>query len=645
MSELREEETVSLFKADKRLLKIFSILLVCITALKLIFAIRLDLYSDEIFYWLESTLPALAYSDLPFVTAQLAGLGTRVLGDTPLGVRFSFLALGTSIPILVFWVTYPLKNVDHALKSAILCLCLPLAGFLGLLAVPDVPIVFLGLLSFGLFERALRVDAWRYWIACGLIVAIGLSTHYRFFLYPISAIFVLLYYQPIRKFWRCKKLWLCIGISSVGLMPIILFNIENNFQSISFYLISRHPWDFQSDGLFHVPTQAAIATPFLYLAVLTAIYTLLKNIKKRERSTILILSFSLPHLLIFLLLAPWSDSTSTTVHWPLSGYLPLLIELPLILEKFKISLAKRLSMRRATQLVLLIPGIGFIGTVSAILLIGSQSLQNELQPLIGRGLLSTKMAGWNDFSLTTSTILKESFPDAEPLIATDNYYTAAQVQFHNVSDKVFTLDNKKAIRDGRLAQLKIWKKDEQALFAAEKQEILVISEDSTLTLTEKQSFISSLCAQVSELKPIKSLVLFEGDKVFSFYRGIMRSNDSDNLRTCPYPARAWLDTPKQKQIIKDNILISGWAFAPEAGVEEININIDGVNFGIASYGQNRPDVVSALNAFSDPNAPKLGFEFQLDPKILEKGRHRLLINIKGPGEIMTQIPERIFYTR
>jgi hypothetical protein len=110
MSELREEETVSLFKADKRLLKIFSILLVCITALKLIFAIRLDLYSDEIFYWLESTLPALAYSDLPFVTAQLAGLGTRVLGDTPLGVRFSFLALGTSIPILVFWVTVPIKK-------------------------------------------------------------------------------------------------------------------------------------------------------------------------------------------------------------------------------------------------------------------------------------------------------------------------------------------------------------------------------------------------------------------------------------------------------------------------------------------------------------------------------------------------------
>ena len=172
-----------------------------------------------------------------------------------------------------------------------------------------------------------------------------------------------------------------------------------------------------------------------------------------------------------------------------------------------------------------------------------------------------------------------------------------------------------------------------------------ISEDSTLTLTEKQGFISSVCARASELKPIKSLVLFEGDKVFSFYRGIMSSNDSNNLDKCPYPARGWLDTPKRKQIIEDNILISGWAFAPEAGVKEININIDGIDYGIASYGINRPDVVSALSVFSDPNAPKLGFEFQLDTKALKKGRHRLLINIKGPGEIITHIPERIFYTR
>ena len=53
-----------------------------ILVLKLVLANALDLYSDEIFYWQASTQPALAYSDLPFMAALLAGLGTALLGDT-----------------------------------------------------------------------------------------------------------------------------------------------------------------------------------------------------------------------------------------------------------------------------------------------------------------------------------------------------------------------------------------------------------------------------------------------------------------------------------------------------------------------------------------------------------------------------------
>lgn len=635
----------SRLKLEKTPLGIFIVLLTVITILKLVFAARLDLYSDEVFYWLESTLPALAYSDLPFVTSQLVRLGTKIFGDTPLGVRFGFLILGTIIPALTFWVTHPFTNINLALKSAILCLCLPLAGFLGLLAVPDVPLIFFGLLSFGLFERALRLNRWRHWLTCGFIVAIALSTHYRFFLYPLSAIFVLFYHQPSRKFWRTKKLWSCIGISSFGLLPVILFNLNNDFQSVSFYLINRHPWDFHANGLLHMPMQAAIVTPLLYFAFLASLFTLLKNIKKGDLSTILVLSFSIPHLIIYLLLAPWSDATSTTIHWPLSGYLPLLVVLPVVLNRIKFSLANHFSMRRAEKIILLFPGTGLIGTLLAILLIGSQSLQNELQPLVGRGLLSTKMAGWNEFSLHTSTIIEKNFSGIEPIIVTDNYYTAAQLEFNKVSKKVFTLDDKKAIRDGRITQLKIWGIDQSSFFENKNQEILIITEDTTLTMMEKQSFISKVCNQASELNPIESLVLFGGDKIFSFYRGIRSDNNVRKLDVCPYPVRAWIDTPKQEDMINDSILISGWAFAPEMGVEEINIQIDGNDYGLASYGLNRPDVVSALGAFSDPNAPNLGFEFELNIKNLKKGTHRLIINIKGPGEIVTQVPERIFYSR
>ena len=645
MSIFKKEGAGSRLNSQEILFGILTVLLAAFTILKMVLAARLDLYSDEVFYWLESNLPALAYSDLPFVTSQLVRLGTEIFGDTPLGVRFWFLILGTIIPALIFWIAHPLTSINLALQSAILCLCLPLAGFLGLLAVPDVPLIFFGLISFGLFERGLRLNKWRYWVTCGFVVAIGLSTHYRFFLYPLSAIVVLFSYQPARKFWRTKKLWSCIGISSFGLMPVILFNLNNDFQSIYFYFVNRHPWDFHANGLLHMPMQAAIVTPLLYLAFLASLLTLLRALKKRDLNTILILSFSLPHLIIYLLLAPWSDATSTTIHWPLSGYLPLLIGLPVVLNKIKFSLANHLSMKRAEQIILLIPGTGLIGTLILILSIGSQSFQNELQPLVGRGLLSTKMAGWDEFSLHTSTIIEKNFSGIEPIIATNNYYTAAQLQFNKVSEKVFTLDEKKAIRDGRATQLKIWGNDESAFFEKKNQMMLIITEDTTLTVMEKQSFISKVCEQASELNPIGSLVLFGGDKVFSFYRGITSGKNVSEPDVCPYPARVWLDTPKQEEIIDDSILISGWAFAPDMGIEEVKIHIDGNDYGTAYYGLARPDVVSALGAFSDPNAPNLGFEAGLKIKNLTKGPHRLLLTIKGPGEIVTQIPERIFYTQ
>ena len=146
MSIFKKEGAGSRLNSQEILFGILTVLLAAFTILKMVLAARLDLYSDEVFYWLESNLPALAYSDLPFVTSQLVRLGTEIFGDTPLGVRFWFLILGTIIPALIFWIAHPLTSINLALQSAILCLCLPLAGFLGLLAVPDVPLIFFGLI-------------------------------------------------------------------------------------------------------------------------------------------------------------------------------------------------------------------------------------------------------------------------------------------------------------------------------------------------------------------------------------------------------------------------------------------------------------------------------------------------------------------
>ena len=138
------------------------------------------------------------------------------------------------MPLVVYWLSLPVTDKRQAMESAALALCIPLGGFLGLLAVPDVPLLFFGLFSIGFFERALRTNQLRYWIGTGVFVALGFSTHYRFFLYPAAAVLFLIIFKSERKQWQNPKFWLTVCLASVGLLPIIWFNFENQLARASF---------------------------------------------------------------------------------------------------------------------------------------------------------------------------------------------------------------------------------------------------------------------------------------------------------------------------------------------------------------------------------------------------------------------------
>src|SRR5262245_2807545 len=69
--------------------------------LKLLIAMRLPPFVDEVFYWQEGRHLALAYSDLPGLTAWLTRLGTAVAGTNAFGLRWPFLVLGAALPWLV----------------------------------------------------------------------------------------------------------------------------------------------------------------------------------------------------------------------------------------------------------------------------------------------------------------------------------------------------------------------------------------------------------------------------------------------------------------------------------------------------------------------------------------------------------------
>src|SRR6476659_2344947 len=104
---------------------------------KLVLAAHLPLFVDEAFYWQEGMHPAWAYSDLPGLTAWLTRIGVAIFGHDALGLRIPFLLLAAAVPWLVARVTAREFGVTAGWEAALLALLLPLAGTLGLLAVPD----------------------------------------------------------------------------------------------------------------------------------------------------------------------------------------------------------------------------------------------------------------------------------------------------------------------------------------------------------------------------------------------------------------------------------------------------------------------------------------------------------------------------
>ncbi|PCJ22564.1 MAG: hypothetical protein COA96_14055 [SAR86 cluster bacterium] len=611
---------------------------------KLFLASVLDLYSDEVFYWQASMYPAIAYSDLPFMTALLIGIGSAIEPGSTLAARALFIILGSSLPMLVYWLARPITNSQQAIEAAALTLCLPLAGFLGLLAVPDVPLLFFGLLSIGFFERSLRTNRLLYWCATGLVVALGLCTHYRFFLYPAAAILFLMVFKSEQKQWKNPYLWLTVGISSLGLIPIAWFNLSYQLSSASFYFVDRHPWEFQASGLLHIFKQAGLVTPPLYAVFVYTVYLLYRRAANGDRAAGLLLSFSLVNILVYLLLAPWTDATSTSIHWPLSGYFPLLVFTPLTIRILFKNVSQRWSLNSSRLIVLSIPAIGFIGTFIALIGVGSQAFQVQLQPVLGSGVLSNKMAGWKEFSQHTANILQSEFATTTPVIVTDNYYTSAQTGFARLSDESYTMDNDKAIRDGRITQYRLWRREISGLSDVAGRSVLFVTEDSTLTVPDKHAMMLEVCKRVDQLQYIDELNLFNGDKTFSFYKAnslLDTSSESDyRYSPCPFPAQAWIDQPLENAELTGNITISGWAFNEDIGVEAVYLVIDGIRAGTSNYGSNRQDVEKTKNVLTDPNSPNLGFNINFDTVTLTNGYHQLSIEIENQLGIMQRYGNR-----
>ncbi|MFN4174216.1 MAG: ArnT family glycosyltransferase, partial [Parachlamydiaceae bacterium] len=175
----------------------------------------IHLSPDEAQYWTWSRhLDFGYYSKPPGIAYQIA-FGTFLFGASELGVRFGSLLIGFLMPILIYRLSKQAELSDEASFLASFIWCLTPLGFIGsIFAITDVGMILFWTCALViLLKEGVRVK-FALSIACGALFKFPI-----YFLWPIALFFE-----------RPRLKWLSlIGVSLVGLVPTLIWNIQHDF--------------------------------------------------------------------------------------------------------------------------------------------------------------------------------------------------------------------------------------------------------------------------------------------------------------------------------------------------------------------------------------------------------------------------------
>ncbi|MBB6183619.1 glycosyltransferase family 39 protein [Oleiagrimonas soli] len=488
----------------------FLIAFTLLQTLKCVVAARVAPFVDEAFYWQESRHLAWGYSDLPPLTAWLIRAGETLAGHGLLGMRWPFLLLGATLPWMVVLLARRLFDARIGWQAGLWCLVLPLAGSMGVLALPDVPLTAAILLACLALQAALSRDRWRDWLLLGAALALAWMTHYRAAMAMLAGLAFMLITSRGRAQWRRPGLWLALGVAALGLIPLILSNLHQDGAGLEFQLVQRNPWHFHADALVQPIEQALVCTPLLYLLLLWAWWKSVRRARSGACDWDLIAVVAGTFLVAYFVFGLFADDTRFRVHWPLPGYLPLLAVLPALLAGIRGW--RRVYVHAAAWLAAVLQGALLTWLMLA-------SFPGGVAWLHGVKAFPANFVGWDRSAAAVKRLLPTMPPDT--VLVADNFKLASELDFQLDGVRpIYVLDSPLNVKHGRSPQIRIWQLDEASLrhrFAG--APMLLALEESALSPRNQPRVLGQMCRRILAPRLLEAFHMDGGRKRFAFYLG------------------------------------------------------------------------------------------------------------------------------
>jgi 4-amino-4-deoxy-L-arabinose transferase-like glycosyltransferase len=587
--------------------------------LKLLVAAHLPLFVDEAFYWQEGRHLAAAYSDLPGLTAWLARLGTELGGTHRLALRAPFLLMAALVPWLVVRITRREFTEASGWQAGILALLLPLAGTLGLLALPDASMALATLLCVDAGARLLRKVEPGAVLELAFGLALGALSHYRFIAVIGVGLLALLGLPEGRRVLRDVRVWVALAFGAAAWAPLVAWNLDNADAGLRFQLVDRHPWAFHADGMWFVVIQALLVTPLLFAVLAQSAWRGASTPATIPRYFAL-----LGGLLVlgFFGLGFFADVERVSFHWPLSGYLALLPLVPAVLAHWP------RWWRIATWAC---AGLGLALILGYYSGVSNSGLRARFA---AEKWYPSNFAGWQP--LTDAVRQQLATLPAGTRIVADNFKIGAELGFALDDPRIAVLDHPLNRKHGRAPQLRLWGLQSGGRADWGDVPVLLVVGASEVQYKNLLAHYHALCRQVGPLPPPRVVSIVHGRQRFLLFAlGAKRAAGA-----CTTPAMAWIDTPPPAVRVGRAFDVQGWAFKDGVGLDRVEVLLDGRVVALADYGSPNPRTAAFWKISTDPNHPNVGFDASVKAGDVAPGRHWLGLRLHGRDGSVEQWPEQ-----
>jgi 4-amino-4-deoxy-L-arabinose transferase-like glycosyltransferase len=270
---------------------------------------------------------ALSYFDHPGMIGYILRLFTSIFGKHVWAIKFADFVI-TSFTLIAFYhlatLVLPKKKAQNAL---LLMGSTILISILSLVSTPDVPLLLFWTLSILFLYKAIFENKIRYWILAGIAIGLALNSKYTALFLFIGLMGFLLFSNKYRKLWASPGVWICLFISLLVFSPVLWWNVQNDFVSLTFQSSQRTKEISEFNISFKnfagvILHQSFILLPILFFTIATITYKYLKKIiyrfKLPSQKTLFLLSFFIPVFLGFFLISPFYW---VKLNWMMPAYI------------------------------------------------------------------------------------------------------------------------------------------------------------------------------------------------------------------------------------------------------------------------------------------------------------------------------------